>query len=201
MPDTFAPDTKTFPASLEPIQQLNLTYTRSIRLPADHDNLAFKLAMGMKLMRLGLGPRAIAAIVRQLASEVLDRGARWRRVALAPMINFQFFRRLYRTYQPAFACFHTNHVAHLQHTYWKAMQPERFRPVETTEQEQKTFGGAIEYGYISADRLLASSARPWWTTIPLWRSRRVWVRSRIFQIWRAASRSSRSVRFPSCWRF
>src|SRR5262249_17233716 len=37
VPDPFAQDTPPPPASLEPIQRLNLTYTRSIRLPADHD--------------------------------------------------------------------------------------------------------------------------------------------------------------------
>jgi len=155
VPDTFAPDASTWPASLEPIQQLNLTYTRSVRLPADQDTLAFKLKMGLKLMSLGLGSKAIAAIVRQLASEALDGNSRWRRAALQPLVNFQFFRKLYREFQPSFASFHTNHVAHYQHTYWKAMQPDRFLPLETTEREKKIFGDAIEYGYKTADRLLA----------------------------------------------
>ena len=41
VPDTFAPDTATHPATLEPIQKLNLTYTRSVRLPSDQDGVLF----------------------------------------------------------------------------------------------------------------------------------------------------------------
>src|SRR4030095_11926272 len=46
VPETFAQDTATYPESLQPIQQLNLTYTRSIRLPADHDGSWYKLRLG-----------------------------------------------------------------------------------------------------------------------------------------------------------
>src|SRR5262245_22373505 len=35
VPDTFAQDSTTYPENLQPIQELNLTYTRSIRLPSD----------------------------------------------------------------------------------------------------------------------------------------------------------------------
>ncbi len=155
VPDTFSPDASTYPESLEPIQQLNLTYTRTVRLPADHDTLGFKMRMAWKLMNLGLGPKAMAAIAKQLGSETFDRTGRWRRVALQPMVNFQFFQKLYRKHRPRYASFHTNHVAHYQHTYWKAMQPDKFRPIETTERERKIYGKAIEYGYETADQLLA----------------------------------------------
>jgi hypothetical protein len=35
------------------------------------------------------------------------------------------------------------------------MQPNEFLPLETTERERKIYGGAIEFGYRSADRVLA----------------------------------------------
>jgi hypothetical protein len=155
VPDTFSPDESTYPQKLEAIQRLNLTYTRTVRLPSDQDTLLFKMKLGLELVKLGLGPSAIGEIVQQLASEMRDPGLRWRRVALQPLVNFQFFRRLYQKHRPRFASFHTNHVAHYQHAYWKAMQPDRFKPIETTAEEQRTFGGAIEYGYQTADRMLA----------------------------------------------
>ena len=62
VPDTFSPDPSTFPSSLEPIQRLNLTYTRTVRLPSDEDNLGFKLKLGAQLTRLGLGLSAMTAI-------------------------------------------------------------------------------------------------------------------------------------------
>lgn len=153
VPDTFAPDAATHPEDLSAIQVLNLTYTRSIRLPSDQDGLWFKARLGAKLMKLGLSPQTIARIVRQLARERVKPEMRWRRVALQPFVNFDFFRRLYRAHQPEFASFHTNHVAHYQHTYWKAMQPEIF-PQATTPEETLNYGGAIEHGYATADELL-----------------------------------------------
>jgi hypothetical protein len=153
VPDTFAQDSSTYPESLRPIQELNLTYTRSIRLPSDQDGLIFKAKLGAKLMALGLRPGTMARIVNQLARERVDPGVRWQRVALQPLVNFDFFSRLYRQHRPDFATFHSNHVAHYMHTYWKAMQPGAF-PTPTSEAEIKQYGGAIEYGYRTADELL-----------------------------------------------
>lgn len=153
VPDTFAPDSATHPASLRPIQDLNLTYTRSVRLPSEQDTLLFKARLGAKLLGMGLSPKTISAIVRQLARERREPSSRWRRVALQPLVNFDFFSRLYRRHRPDFATFHTNHVAHYMHTYWKAMRPELF-PQPTTPEERRDYGGAIEHGYRTADDLL-----------------------------------------------
>jgi hypothetical protein len=158
VPDTFAPDTQTHPASLRPIQELNLTYTRSIRLPADQDGVLFKAKLGARLVSLGLRPRTMARVARQLARERVEPHARWRRVALQPAVNFDFFRRLYRRHRPDFATFHSNHVAHYMHTYWKAMQPELF-PQPATDEEVRHYGGAIRHGYETADALLGSVMR------------------------------------------
>jgi hypothetical protein len=158
VPDTFAPDSATHPASLRPIQDLNLTYTRSVRLPADQDGLAFKARLGAKLLGLGLSAGTMTRIARQLARERRDPKLRWQRVALQPLVNFDFFGKLYRRHRPSFASFHTNHVAHYMHTYWKAMQPEAF-PQETTADERRAYGGAIEYGYRTADELLGRMTR------------------------------------------
>lgn len=153
VPDTFAPDPATHPASLKAIQQLNLTYTRSIRLPDDQDGVLFKARLGAQLLKLGLSPTSITRIARQLANERRNSKVRWRRVALQPAVNFNFFSRLYRRAQPDFATFHTNHVAHYMHTYWKAMQPDVF-PQPTAPEEVRDYGKVIEHGYITADELL-----------------------------------------------
>lgn len=153
VPDTFAPDPSTYPHDLRPIQELNLTYTRAARLPSDRDGLFFKAGLGLELVKLGLRPATILRIARQLARERIDGSCRWRRVALQPLVNFDLFSVLYRRYRPAFASFHSNHVAHYMHTYWKAMQPEAFDQ-PATEEEVKRYGGAIEHGYRTADELL-----------------------------------------------
>lgn len=153
VPDTFAPDSATYPEALRPIQDLNLTYTRSARIPSEQDTLLFKARLGAKLLGLGLSPRTVAAIVRQLARERREPHSRWRRVALQPLVNYDFFAKLYRRHRPDFASFHTNHVAHYMHTYWKAMRPELF-PQPTSPEERRHYGGAVEHGYRTADDLL-----------------------------------------------
>ena len=153
VPDTFAPDSATHPDELRPIQELNLTYTRSVRLPSDQDGMLFKARLGAKLIKLGLRRETISRIIRQLAHERLRPEKRWKRVALQPMVNFDFFSRLYSSYRPDFATFHTNHVAHFQHTYWKAMEPDSFEEA-TTAEERRVYGDAILYGYQTADELL-----------------------------------------------
>lgn len=156
VPDTFSQDYSTYPESLEPIQRLNLTYTRSIRLPNDQDGMMFKAKLGSKLLGLGLRLGTGLKIASQLVSERLNPKIRWKRVCLQPLVNFDFFSKLYRKHRPDFATFHSNHVAHFQHTYWKMMQPDEFRPLETTQEDIDTYGKAIEYGYQSADALIAS---------------------------------------------
>lgn len=153
VPDTFSPDYATFPQNLSPIQKLNLTYTRSIRLENDSDGLMFKAKLGTDLLKLGLSVKTCTKIVKQLATEKISPQKRWQRVVLQPAVNFDFFSKLYRQHQPDFACFHTNHVAHYQHTYWNAMSPELF-PQKTSADEQNIYGKAIEFGYRSADELL-----------------------------------------------
>jgi Type I phosphodiesterase / nucleotide pyrophosphatase len=155
VPDTFAPDTATHPAELEPIQTLNLTYTRSVRLRSETDSARFKVGLARKLLGLGLSAAVVGRIASQLLRERIQPDSYWRRVSLQPAVNFDFFRGLYLRHRPRFATFHTNHVAHYQHTYWQAMEPEKFQPLETTEQERRSHGGAIELGYRTADQLLA----------------------------------------------
>jgi len=154
VPDTFAPDPSTFPPELEAIQRLNLTYTRSVRVASEQDTVEFKLRLGTRLLRLGLSLTTIGAIVGQLAGERLKGSRQWRRVGLQPRVNFDFFARLYRRYRPTFATFHTNHVAHYMHTYWHAMEPEKFAPLEISHENRAAYGGAIEFGYRIADELL-----------------------------------------------
>ena len=153
VPDTFSPDPSTYPESLRAIQELNLTYTRSVRVPSAQDNLLFKAQLGAKLIGLGLGASTIARVTRQLAREKVNPEVRWQRVALQPLLNFDFFSRLYRKHRPQFATFHSNHVAHYMHSYWKAMQPAVF-PQHTSPDEVRIFGSAIEHGYRTADALL-----------------------------------------------
>lgn len=158
IPDTFSPGFETFPSELSPIQKLNLTYTRSARLPADSDGIKAKARLGMELLGLGLSAATVGKLLGQLGGERIRPESRWKRVALQPAVNFDVFSRLYKKHRPDLATFHTNHVAHYQHTYWKQMEPERF-PQQTSNEDLENYGRAIEHGYETADKLIGRTLR------------------------------------------
>ena len=77
----------------------------------------------------------------------------WEKVSLQPLVNIDFFESLYRRHRPDFATFHTNHVAHYMHRYWRAADPSPFLTKPSAD-EVRCFGSAVEFGYLVADRVL-----------------------------------------------
>src|SRR6266571_2107024 len=152
VPGTFAQDPSTYPDKLRPIQELNLKYTRGYNYGEfrAEDGLVQKAAMAARLALLGLRPKTAVGVLSHLVRERLNSKVRWKRVGFQPLINFDFFTRLYKFYHPDLATFHTNHVAHYQHLYWRAMQPALF-PDAPLPEERKVYRGAIEHGYRIAD--------------------------------------------------
>ena len=153
VPGPFAPASDTYPAYIAPVQALNRKYTQ-----VHHKNVAqdtpFAMAkLGVELLRLGLRPSTCIKIATQFAGEKLGKADHWRRVMLQPELNFDFFRALYRRYQPDFATWHTNHAAHFMHHYWRAWDDSSF-PTKAGEEERRKFGGAVEAGYTLVDDLL-----------------------------------------------
>lgn len=102
----------------------------------------------------GLCAATVAGIVRQLGEEKLTgRELSWRRVAILDALQFDVFRSYYRKLKPDFASFFANSVAHLQHSYWRHMDPEPFT-VRPDDAEIASYGDAIRTGYRAMDRLV-----------------------------------------------
>jgi arylsulfatase A-like enzyme len=95
----------------------------------------------------------VARLVRRLVEIKRHPDRDWKKVSLQPVINLPFFESLYRRYRPDFATFHTNHVAHYQHRFMRAYQPNAY-PDSTDPAEVARFGKAIQFGYETADWLL-----------------------------------------------
>jgi hypothetical protein len=155
VPGGFSRDFATYPRELEPIQALNIGLTRGHTAGASRPSLK---SLAPKLLRLGLAPGTMLQAAREMAGIKLNGKTRWKMVALQPVINFDFFSRLYRQYQPHFATFHSNHVAYYMHRFWRAMDPTPFE-VPPTEEERATYGRCVEHGYVVADRLLGRLRR------------------------------------------
>jgi hypothetical protein len=154
VPGTFSPGPETFPVDLRPIQDLNLTYTRAhTPVPGEKVQKPGKVGLLLKLRKLGLRPATVAAAGTFFARKLLKRAKDWEKVSLQPLINLDFFAALWTKHRPHFATFHTNHVAHYMHRSWRATDPAPFLEPPSAE-EVRQYGGAIKFGYQSADQLL-----------------------------------------------
>ncbi len=108
----------------------------------------------MFLLRHGLAADTVRAILAQLGSERLSQAdVTWRRVALADRLQFDLFRHYYCQMRPDFATFFINSTAHLQHAYWRHMDPDAF-PLKPAQDEIESYGDAVLFGYRSMDALL-----------------------------------------------
>jgi hypothetical protein len=102
----------------------------------------------------GLSGATVATILEQLASEKLGgRELSWRRVAILDQLQFDVFRAYYRRERPHFASFFANSVAHLQHSYWRHMDPQAFK-IRPGAAEMAAYGDAVRTGYMAMDRVV-----------------------------------------------
>jgi hypothetical protein len=102
----------------------------------------------------GLSVETVGGIVAQLGSERLrDRRLAYRRVATLDRLQFDVFKSYFRRSRPHFASFFSNSVAHLQHAYWRHMEPDAFA-VKPDASEMAAYGDAIRFAYVATDRLL-----------------------------------------------
>ncbi|HZC24464.1 MAG TPA: hypothetical protein VE866_14075, partial [Candidatus Binatia bacterium] len=153
LPDPWATDLPPYPDKLKPyfhfIQQNVLEYNNK-RVPlTKSDYLNFMTFM----LRHGLSFATVDAAVRQLLSEKRTGCGRWRRAFIMDKLQFDMFGAIYRRLKPRFATFFLNSTAHMQHSYWRNMEPELFTVAPSSE-EQRQYDSAILQGYQQMDGLL-----------------------------------------------
>lgn len=158
VPGPFAPSDDTFPPSLQPVQAINRRYTqahnRTTKAPSALEGLIF----GARLLRLGLRFSTCLRVARQLVRERISPDSRWRRVSLQPLLNFDFFSKLYKSERPDFSTWHSNHAAHYMHHYWRAWNDTGFT-VKAPRKERERYGKAVPFGYQVCDELLGRAFR------------------------------------------
>ena len=152
IPDAWATDVEPYPPELAPyfrfVSKNVLEHTNESAPLGLRDVLAFLGFMATH----GLSADTVWAIARQLLRERTGRFG-WQRVTLLDRLQWDVFRWYYRRLHPAFSTFFLNSVAHLQHTHWRNLEPERFQ-VKPSEAEQAEYQNAVLYGYQENDRLL-----------------------------------------------
>ena len=152
VPGTFSPGPETYPADLQPIQDMNLKYTRA-HTPLSNGVKVGKFEMLRSLRKLGLRSSTLAEVAGYFGRHAVGAAREWEKVSLQPLINLDLFEAQWTKHRPDFATFHSNHVAHYQHRYWRSTDPVPFLEKPSAD-EVKKFGGAIRHGYRVADRLL-----------------------------------------------
>ncbi len=106
------------------------------------------------MIRHGLAPKTIKNIIGQLVSERLgDKRLSYKRVALMDRMQFDVFRHFQRKFTPDFSTFFINSTAHLQHSYWRMFQPDKFS-AKPSDTDMAVYGDAVLFGYQSMDALL-----------------------------------------------
>jgi hypothetical protein len=155
LPDPWTTGVQPYPESLSPyvkFVQTNVQEHTNDSVPlsrSDYLNfLTFMLTHGLSLS-------TVAAITGQVLSD-RDGKSRWKRAFILDKLQFDLFRSYYRKTSPDFSTFFLNSTAHMQHTYWRNMQPELFK-IKPSEEEQAEFASAILFGYEQMDQLVGKA--------------------------------------------
>jgi hypothetical protein len=152
LPDPWSVGISPHPAELRPyydfVSRMVQEYTRG-DVPLSRADQARFLAF---MLTHGLSAATVRAIAAQLLAE--RRGpSGWKRVAIMDRLQWDVFRWYYKKDRPHLATFFINSTAHLQHAYWRNMDPEPFS-LKPSPAEQAEYSGAVLYGYQQMDRLV-----------------------------------------------
>jgi hypothetical protein len=167
VPENLADDADCFPEEARPLQEFCVASSRnySERLIAQ---AVQSLGYLVRSRRSGVSLQTLARVVGQVPSELLlGRTREPERAMLLSYLVFDAFKHLYRQHRPRFASLHMNHIAYMQHRYWRAAEPERF-PSGLSETDARFFRSAaqrsryeqklsrwIERSFVYTDRQLA----------------------------------------------
>jgi hypothetical protein len=167
VPENLADDAECFPPEAQPLQEFCVSSSRnySERMIAQ---AALSLHSLLRSRRSGVSLQTLARVLGQLPSELLLGKTRApERAMLLSYLVYDAFKHLYRQYRPRFATLHMNHIAYMQHRYWRAAEPERF-PSGLSETDARFFSSAaqrsvyerklsswIERSFVYTDRQLA----------------------------------------------
>ena len=152
LPDPWSTDTPAFPGELERYLRVVRHHVQEHTNPDSRLGAREYLDFAAFMASHGLSASTALAALRQLARE---RGGRfgWKRIGILDRLQFDLFRHYQRRLRPHLSSYFSNSVAHLQHTRWRNLEPERFQ-IKPSASEQAEFGDAVEFAYRENDWLL-----------------------------------------------
>ena len=156
MPDPFAPDAETVPASLGTFQRFNTAAvahsSRNVRAGGVNRQVALDLVRSMSSLGIGL-PTAVK-VARQLVGERVNRARVVRRRNIQSIMSFDVLFRQLETTRPDVATIFANHVAAAMHRYWAATFPDDYESNNMPADWRETYRGEIDAAMDEADQML-----------------------------------------------
>ena len=154
LPDPWCTTERAFPAELNTFHEFVSMQVREYSNASKKDKLAGAAKFVAFMVSHGLSFATVSATIKQLAGEKLRNGeSKWQRVAIADCLLLDVFLHYHRKIKPDFSTFFINSTAHLQHSYWRQMDPDSFT-VKPSEDEVRRYGSAVFFGYKKMDQLL-----------------------------------------------
>lgn len=166
VPESLADSAECFPAEARPLQDFCVFAARNYSESFGR-SAATAVRLLLRTPRSGVSTGTLLRTLGQVPAEAL-RGASIapERAMLHSYMTRDAFLKLYRRTRPSYASVHMNHVAYMQHRYWRAAEPERFED-DLSPTDRRFFGdvGArkgyerklsrwIEKSFVYADRFL-----------------------------------------------
>jgi len=166
VPESLADDPECFPDEARPVQEFSVFTSRNYS-----ESFAGQAVEATRLlvrsMKSGVRPGTVLRTLLQMPCELLRGDAHVpERAMIQSYILTDAFKHLYARHRPRFATLHLNNVAYMQHRYWRAAEPDRFRDeLSVTDQRffdtvaerkayEQRFARWIERSLIWTDRLL-----------------------------------------------
>ena len=166
VPESLADDAECFPDEARALQEFCVFSARNYS-----ESFGRKAATAVRLLlktpRSGVRLSTVLRTLGQMPSEVLRGPAAVpERAMLHSYLTWDAFKNLYLAHRPAYASVHMNHVAYMQHRYWRAAEPERFedelsvtdrrffRSVGERKAYEEKFSRWIEKSFVYTDAVL-----------------------------------------------
>tara|TARA_A100001037_G_scaffold305239_1_gene344580 strand:+ start:494 stop:1948 length:1455 start_codon:yes stop_codon:yes gene_type:complete len=171
VPEFLANDANCIPEFVEPIQELALLGARNYS--EDMTRIAgTALRLVVKSVSAGAKLSTAIRLLAQIPIEKLVGSHRTpERAMLLSYLTVDAFTSLYRRYQPQYASLHLNHVAYMQHRFWRATEPTLFKQslapndrryfpsVSARESWESKYRGWIRRSLTYTDRVLQDLLR------------------------------------------
>ncbi|MDZ4772613.1 MAG: alkaline phosphatase family protein [Planctomycetota bacterium] len=166
VPESLANTADCFPKEARALQEFCVFSARNYS-----ESFSLKAATAVKLLlktaQSGVRTSTMLKVLSQVPSEVL-RGpsAVPERAMLHSYLTRDAFFGLYERFEPSYASVHMNHIAYMQHRYWRAAEPKRylaelsatdkrfFKAVSDREKYEERFASWIEKAFVYADDFL-----------------------------------------------